>query len=65
MTDLAGIVAEIAADMAGETDRGLVADYIPALARVSPDQFGIASFAFLFFGFGVAAMLILLLLPDV
>ena len=28
--------------MAGETDRGRVADYIPALARVSPDQFGIA-----------------------
>jgi glutaminase len=32
----------IAADMATITDRGTVASYIPALARVSPDQFGIA-----------------------
>jgi glutaminase len=36
------IVATIAADMARERDRGRVADYIPALARVSPDRFGIA-----------------------
>lgn len=42
MTDLSSIVRAIAADMADEADRGRVADYIPALARVSPDQFGIA-----------------------
>lgn len=32
----------IAAAMARETDRGRVADYIPALARIDPAQFGIA-----------------------
>lgn len=42
MDDLGGIVDAIAAGMAAEHDRGRVADYIPALARVSPDQFGIA-----------------------
>jgi glutaminase len=36
------IVATIATDIAAETDRGIVADYIPALARVSPNHFGIA-----------------------
>ncbi|GAO39077.1 glutaminase [Sphingomonas changbaiensis NBRC 104936] len=40
--DLSKMVVEIASEMAAETDRGHVADYIPALARVSPDQFGIA-----------------------
>ncbi|SON58193.1 Thermolabile glutaminase [Hartmannibacter diazotrophicus] len=34
-------VAEIAADMAQRTDRGAVASYIPELARVDPNQFGI------------------------
>lgn len=42
MEELKEIVAAIAADMAAETDRGAVADYIPALARVSPSHFGIA-----------------------
>jgi glutaminase len=39
---LSDTVAQIAAEMARETDRGGIADYIPALARVSPDQFGIS-----------------------
>lgn len=42
MTDLASIVAEIAAEMAAETDRGKVADYIPVLGDVSPARFGMA-----------------------
>ena len=42
MRELERIVAAIAADMAGERDRGRVADYIPALARVDAGQFGIA-----------------------
>ncbi len=42
MTDIAAIVAEIAEEMRGATDRGRVADYIPPLAGVSPDRFGIA-----------------------
>ncbi|MGA0531080.1 glutaminase [Hansschlegelia sp. KR7-227] len=42
MTDLSRIVATIAADMARAEDRGRVADYIPGLARVDPNQFGIA-----------------------
>jgi glutaminase len=42
MADLAGLVAEIAARMAVEPDRGRVADYIPELAKVSGDHFGIA-----------------------
>ena len=42
MADLESIVQAIATEMAAATDRGHVADYIPALARVSPDQFGIA-----------------------
>jgi glutaminase len=42
--NLPEIVAEIAAEMATiPTDqRGVVADYIPALARVSPDHFGMS-----------------------
>ncbi|MCW1934004.1 glutaminase [Pararhodobacter zhoushanensis] len=40
--DLPRIVTEIAAEMAAETDRGVVADYIPQLAGVRPDQFGLA-----------------------
>ncbi len=40
--DLQSIVAAIAAEMAAAPDRGAVANYIPALARVSPAKFGIA-----------------------
>ncbi|WP_348653467.1 glutaminase [uncultured Psychrobacter sp.] len=36
------ILDDIAAQMALETDRGKVADYIPQLAHVDPNQFGIA-----------------------
>jgi glutaminase len=36
------MVATIAADMAGETDRGRVADYIPELAHVGLDNFAMA-----------------------
>ncbi len=36
------ILDDIAAQMAIETDRGKVADYIPQLAHVDPNQFGIA-----------------------
>lgn len=42
MSDIAAIVAEIAAEMRAATDRGQVADYIPPLACVSPDRFGMA-----------------------
>ena len=42
MTDLAAIVAQIAADMADEAERGAVADYIPELAKVDPGQFALA-----------------------
>jgi glutaminase len=42
MADLAATVADIAARMAATTDKGRVADYIPELAKVSPDHFGIA-----------------------
>ena len=35
-------LAEIAAEMAARTDRGQVADYIPQLAAVDPNQFGIS-----------------------
>lgn len=41
MSELSAIVREIAADMTRETDRGRVADYIPALARIDPAHFGI------------------------
>ena len=36
------ILDDIAAEMASEIDRGKVADYIPQLAHVDPNQFGIA-----------------------
>ncbi len=36
------ILDDIAAEIACETDRGKVADYIPQLAHVDPNQFGIA-----------------------
>lgn len=42
MQALADIIAEIAQEMAQAPDRGRVADYIPALATVSPDHFGMA-----------------------
>jgi glutaminase len=42
VTDLAAIVAQIAADMADEAERGAVADYIPELAKVDPGQFALA-----------------------
>jgi len=40
--DLAGLVAAVHADVAGRIGEGRVADYIPALAKVDPKQFGIA-----------------------
>ncbi|PZQ96838.1 MAG: glutaminase [Cereibacter sphaeroides] len=40
--DLQAILDEIAQEMAAETNRGPVADYIPELAHVDPNQFGIA-----------------------
>jgi glutaminase len=40
--DLEAIVAQVAADMRPHLGEGLVADYIPALARIDPRQFGIA-----------------------
>jgi glutaminase len=40
--DLAEIVAIVHQDMQAHLGRGRVADYIPALARVDPRQFGIA-----------------------
>ncbi|NBN65662.1 glutaminase [Microvirga tunisiensis] len=36
------LIDEIAATLSTRTDRGAVADYIPELAKVDPDQFGIA-----------------------
>lgn len=42
MSDLPAIVAQIAADMATEAERGAVADYIPELAKVDPGQFALA-----------------------
>jgi glutaminase len=39
---LQDILDDIAAEMRTATDRGTVASYIPELARVDPDQFGIA-----------------------
>lgn len=42
MPDISAILSDIAAEMAGVADRGTPADYIPALARVSPERFGIA-----------------------
>jgi glutaminase len=40
--DLQSIVSEIADEMKRETNRGAVATYIPELANVDPNQFGIA-----------------------
>ncbi|PJI52759.1 glutaminase A, partial [Methylobacterium radiotolerans] len=42
MPDLAHVIREISEEMAQRSDRGAVADYIPELARVDPDQFGMA-----------------------
>ncbi len=42
MTNLSAILDDIATEMAVETERGAVATYIPELAKVSPDHFGIA-----------------------
>ena len=42
MDELDVIVAEIAAEMEQVSDRGKVADYIPALGKVSSSHFGIA-----------------------
>lgn len=42
MKDLQRLVDAIAADMAAETERGQVANYIPELAKADPNQFGIA-----------------------
>ncbi|RYC32127.1 glutaminase [Lichenibacterium minor] len=42
MPDLQAVVQEIAAEMAQRPDRGEVAHYIPELARVDPQLFGIA-----------------------
>ncbi len=39
---LTAAVTEIAAEMAAETERGTVATYIPQLACVDPNQFGLA-----------------------
>lgn len=39
--DLDTVVREIAEDMSHRTDRGEVAGYIPELARVDPDRFGL------------------------
>jgi len=42
MPDLDAIVRDIAEEMRTREERGAVADYIPALATVSPERFGIA-----------------------
>jgi glutaminase len=42
LTDLEGVVRDIAEEMAGRADRGAVATYIPELARVDPGRFGLA-----------------------
>ncbi|KQZ82003.1 glutaminase A [Mesorhizobium sp. Root157] len=42
MSDLQQILDEITAEMAGRTDRGEVASYIPQLGKVDPGKFGIA-----------------------
>ncbi|ACK52607.1 Glutaminase [Methylocella silvestris BL2] len=44
MPDIESVVAEIAESLSRRTDRGKVATYIPELARVPIDQFGIAVF---------------------
>lgn len=42
MTDLQDILNDIGAEMAAAPDRGRVANYIPELAQVDPNQFGMA-----------------------
>jgi glutaminase len=42
MADLGAIVRDIAEEMRALPDKGKVADYIPALAGIAPDRFGIA-----------------------
>ena len=42
MAGIGSIISRIADEMAAATDRGTVADYIPALARVNPAHFGIS-----------------------
>ena len=42
MPEIAAVLAEIADQMARESERGRVASYIPQLARVDPTKFGIA-----------------------
>lgn len=42
LADLEVLAADIAVHMADEKDRGQVANYIPELAKVDPNQFGIA-----------------------
>ncbi len=42
MPDIQRIIDAIADEIAGAPDRGRVADYIPALAKVDPKRFGIA-----------------------
>jgi glutaminase len=42
LTDLDATVREIAAEMAARTHRGIVASYIPELARIDASAFGIA-----------------------
>ena len=42
MTDLQQVLDEIAAEAASVEDRGVVAQYIPELAKVDPKQLGIA-----------------------
>ena len=42
MTDLSQALQDIASQMARETDRGTTAQYIPQLAHIDPNQFGIS-----------------------
>ena len=42
MPDLDTVVREISEEMAARADRGTVADYIPELAHVDPNRFGMA-----------------------
>jgi glutaminase len=41
MIDMQQVLDNIAAEMARETDRGKMANYIPQLAHVNPNQFGV------------------------
>ncbi|GHC92883.1 glutaminase [Novosphingobium pokkalii] len=43
MADLGAIVRDIAEEMRALPDKGKVADYIPALAGIAPDRFGMAA----------------------